>query len=41
MTALWIVALAGVLGINPVLFALLCCQIGLQFAILVVVAVRR
>ena len=38
---MWIVALAGVLGINPILFALLCLSLGLQLAILVVVSVRR
>ena len=41
MTAAWIIALAAGLGINPVLFAMLCGSLGLQIAILIVVSVRR
>lgn len=41
MTALWIVALAAVLGVNPVVFAAHCLEIGLLVAILIVAAVRR
>lgn len=41
MTAAWIIALAAVLGVNPVVFAAHCFELGLLMAILVVASVRR
>ncbi len=41
MTALGLALLAKALGVNPVVFGLLCLIVGLQLAILIVVSVRR
>lgn len=41
LSALWVAALAKALGVNPIVFGLLCLNTGLLLAILVVVAVRR
>lgn len=41
MTAAWIVALSIVLGVNPVVLAAHCFEIGLLVATLIVASVRR
>lgn len=41
MTALWFTALAVALGVNPIIFGLLCAILALQVGILIVVSVRR
>lgn len=41
MTALWVLAVAKALGVNPIIFGLLCLNTGLLVAVLIVVSVRR